>query len=279
MELSAGASRAGKLAPALAAGNPVVIKPASYTPLTALALGDILLEAGVPAECVSVVPGPGAIVGDALCADPRISKISFTGEPCTGAEIVRKAAANITPMSLELGGKSACIVFADADLEACVASMPGGVFDNAGQDCCARSRILVERSIYDDFVSRFAATTDALKVGLPADRTVDMGPLISTKQRQVALDYIALGQEAGAELVAGGQVLTAAPLADGYFLRPAVLAGVRNSMRVAQEEVFGPVASVIAFDDEADAIRIGERLDLRTVGFALDALISAVPSG
>ena len=247
---------ARKLAPALAAGNPVVIKPASYTPLTALALGEILLEAGVPADCVSVVPGPGAIVGDALCADPRISKISFTGEPRTGAEIVRKSAANITRMSLELGGKSACIVFADADLEACVASMPGGVFDNAGQDCCARSRILVERSIYDEFVSRFAATTDALKVGLPADRTVDMGPLISTKQRQVALDYIALGQEAGAELVAGGQVLTAAPLADGFFLRPAVLAGVHNSMRVAQEEVFGPVASVIAFDDEADAIRI-----------------------
>ena len=247
---------ARKLAPALAAGNPVVIKPASYTPLTALLLGEILVEAGVPPEGVNVVPGHGALIGDALCGDARITKISFTGEAVTGAEIVRKSAGNIARLSLELGGKSACVVFADADLAACVEAMPGGVFDNAGQDCCARSRILVERRVYDDFVARFAARTDAMNVGQPADRAVEMGPLISARQRQTALDYIRLGIEAGAELVAGGGPVADPTLSGGFFLRPAVLAGVDNSMRVAQEEIFGPVASVIAFDDEDDAIRI-----------------------
>lgn len=243
---------ARKLAPALAMGNSVVIKPASLTPLTALMLGELLVEAGVPEDTISVVPGPGRSLGDALCADPRIAKISFTGSPETGAHVLRMAAPNITRVSLELGGKSACVVFDDADLDAAASAMPGGVFDNSGQDCCARSRVLVQRSVYDRFVQAFAAATEAMTVGDPADRTTEMGPMISAGQRQVSLDYLELGRDAGAEVVCGGQV----PAGTGFFLRPAVVAGVDNSMRIAREEIFGPVACVIPFDDEADAIAI-----------------------
>ncbi len=248
---------AWKVAPALAAGNPIILKPASLTPRSALALGDLLVEAGVPAEVVHVLPGPGGVVGDALVADPRVAKVSFTGETTTGASILRASADNITRVTLELGGKSAAVVFADADLEVAAAKMPMGVFDNAGQDCCARSRILVQRAVYDDFMAAFVRSTEGVVVGDPADEATQMGPLISEAQRDLSSEYISIGQGEGAETVTGGT----RPEADGYFLTPCVLADVDNSMRVAREEIFGPVAAVIPFDDEADAIRIANDSD------------------
>jgi acyl-CoA reductase-like NAD-dependent aldehyde dehydrogenase len=248
---------AWKVAPALAAGNPIILKPASLTPRSALALGDILVEAGVPAEAVHVLPGPGGLIGDALVADRRVAKVSFTGETATGASILRSSSNNITRVSLELGGKSAAIVFADADVAKAAAEMPMSVFGNAGQDCCARSRILVERSAYDDFVAAFVGHTEAIKVGEPTDEATEMGPLVSAGQRKTSLDYIGIGTEAGARVVTGGVEGDG----DGYYLSPCVLADVDNSMRVAQEEIFGPVASVIPFDDEADAVQIANDSD------------------
>ena len=171
-----------KLAPALAAGNPVVVKPASLTPLSALALGRLLVEAGVPPEAVSIVPGPGASVGDALVGDPRVHKVSFTGDSATGAGILRRVADNMTRVSLELGGKSASIVFDDADLERVIDAVPYSVFENAGQDCCARSRLLVQRGIYDQVVAGVAERTGRLRVGDPTDTATEVGPLISESQ-------------------------------------------------------------------------------------------------
>jgi acyl-CoA reductase-like NAD-dependent aldehyde dehydrogenase len=245
-----------KTAPALACGNAVIIKPASLTPVTALMLGALLVEAGVPEGCVSVLPGPGGVVGDALVGDPRVAKVSFTGETTTGAAILRTSSDNITRVSLELGGKSACIVFADADVERAVEDTPMAVFGNAGQDCCARSRIVVEQAIYDDFVAAFARRTERVKVGPPLDEATEMGPLISPGQRQVSLDYLEIGTKEGAERVTGGEIPDAPSLAAGSYLTPAVLAHVDNGMRVAREEIFGPVASLIPFRDEEDAIRI-----------------------
>ncbi|HKY13384.1 MAG TPA: aldehyde dehydrogenase family protein [Microthrixaceae bacterium] len=241
-----------KVAPALACGNPVVIKPASRTPVTALMLGEVLVEAGVPEAAVSVVPGPGSSVGNALVADPRVAKVSFTGETATGAHILRTSSDNITRVSLELGGKSACIVFADADVERAAAAAPMSVFDNTGQDCCARSRMLVQRDVHDEFVERFVAHTDALTVGEPLDEATQLGPMIDEAQRATSLEYLGFGSAEGATLRTGGEV----PDRPGWYLTPAVLAGVDNSMRVAQEEIFGPVACVIPFDDEDDAVRI-----------------------
>ncbi len=241
-----------KTAPALACGNPVVIKPASLTPITALMLADVLLEAGVPEGAVSVIPGPGSSVGNALVADPRVAKISFTGETATGAHILRTCSDNITRVSLELGGKSACIVFDDADVQKAAAAAPLSVFDNTGQDCCARSRMLVHRDVYDEFVEAFWAHTEDLVVGEPLDETTQLGPMISASQRRTAVDYLGIGEAEGARRLGGGSQ----PDSAGFYLTPSVLADVDNSMRVAQEEIFGPVACVIPFDDEADAIRI-----------------------
>jgi acyl-CoA reductase-like NAD-dependent aldehyde dehydrogenase len=244
-----------KTAPALAAGNPIVIKPASLTPLTALLLGEVLVDAGVPGDAVSVLPGPGRAIGDGLTGDPRVAKISFTGETTTGAHILRTSSDNIARVSLELGGKSASVVFADADWERAADETVMAVFGNTGQDCCARSRILVEASIHDEFVARFADATDARTVGAPLEETTELGPMISARQREIALEYIDLGTAAGAELITGGEVPAHCDT-NGFFLSPAVLAGVDNSMRVAREEVFGPVASIIPFRDEAEAIEI-----------------------
>ena len=246
-----------KVAPALAAGNPIILKPASLTPRSALALGALLVEAGVPAGAVHVLPGPGSLIGNALVSDRRISKISFTGETATGASILRASADNITRITLELGGKSAAVIFADADLEKALDETPMSVFGNAGQDCCARSRILVERSVYDDFVAEFVARTDKITVGDPTDGATEMGPLVSAGQRQTALDYLDIGRTEGCEVVTGGVTGDG----DGYYLSPAVLANVDNSMRVAREEIFGPVVSMIPFDDEADAVRIANDSD------------------
>jgi acyl-CoA reductase-like NAD-dependent aldehyde dehydrogenase len=241
-----------KIGPALACGNTAIVKPASQTPLTILAVADILTEAGLPEGTLSVLPGPGSTTGSALIADPRVAKISFTGSTEVGTRVMQAAADNITRVSLELGGKSANVVFADADLDACVESSLWSVFDNAGQDCCARSRQLIQRPLYEEFVSRFAERTEAIRVGSPLEEATEMGPLISQRQRQTSLDYIEVGVQEGAKLVTGGEV----PDDAGYFLRPCVLADVDNAWRVAREEIFGPVVAMIPFDTEDEAIRI-----------------------
>ncbi len=205
----------------------------------------------MPPEQVTVLPGPGAVVGDALVADPRTAKISFTGGTTTGASILKTSADHIARVSLELGGKSAAVVFADADIATAAAETTMAVFGNAGQDCCARSRILVERSAYDEFVEVFSARTAAIAIGDPLDPATEMGPMISVGQRQTSLDYLEIGRGEGARVVAGGEI----PSGDGFYLTPAVVADVRNDMRIAREEIFGPVASIIAFDDEDDAVR------------------------
>ena len=248
---------AWKVAPALACGNPVILKPASLTPLTALLLGDLLVEAGVPEDQVSVLPGPGGLIGDALVADRRAAKISFTGETTTGASILKSSADHIARVSLELGGKSAAIVFADADVDAAAADIPMSAFGNAGQDCCSRSRVLVERSVYDRFLDGFEAGTKAIAVGDPLDPATEMGPMISSGQRQTSLDYLEIGMSEGARLVAGGVV----PDREGFYLSPAVVADVDNSMRIAQEEIFGPVAAIIPFDGEEEAVRLANDSD------------------
>jgi acyl-CoA reductase-like NAD-dependent aldehyde dehydrogenase len=243
-----------KLAPALACGNTVVVKPASYTPLSVLMLAEILIEAGLPEEAVSVLPGPGSTVGTALVTDPRVAKVSFTGSTEVGSTIMAQCAGDITRVSLELGGKSANVVFADADMDRCVERSVFAVFDNAGQDCCARSRILVERPAYEEFTDRMARRTDELKVGPPLEESTEIGPLISAGQRQTSLDYIEIGIKEGARLVTGGSVPDRP--AGGFFLRPAILTDVDNGWRVAQEEIFGPVACLIPFDGEEEAVRL-----------------------
>ncbi len=195
-----------KIAPALACGNTAIVKPASQTPLTALAIADILVEAGLPEGTLSVLPGPGSTVAGALVADPRVSKISFTGSTEVGTTVMQEAARNITRVSLELGGKSANVIFADTDLDVCVEKSIWSVFDNAGQDCCARSRTFVEEPIYDEFVERFAKRVEAIAVGEPLDEATEMGPLISRGQRQTSIDYLHLGVDEGARRVTGGDV-------------------------------------------------------------------------
>src|SRR5436853_830669 len=244
-----------KIAPALACGNTVVVKPAQLTPLTALMLADILMEAGLPSGVLSVLPGPGSAIGNALVTHPLVSKVSFTGSTVVGSQIMRLCANNITRVSLELGGKAANVVFADTDLERCIEASAFAVFGNCGQDCCARSRILVQRPIYEEFVERFARRTAALQLGQPLDEKTEIGPLISEGQRQRSLDYIALGQEEGAELITGGAAPSASNSEDGYFLQPAILTRVDNKSRVAQEEIFGPVVCIIPFDSEEEAVR------------------------
>ena len=241
-----------KIAPALACGNTAIVKPASQTPLTTLALAEILAEAGLPDGAFNVLPGPGSTVAGALIADPRVSKISFTGSTEVGTKVMQEAANNITRVSLELGGKSASVIFADTDLDVCIEKSIWSVFDNAGQDCCARSRAFVEAPIYDEFVERFAKRAESIVVGEPLDESTEMGPLISQGQRQTSLDYVHLAVDEGARRVTGGVV----PDRPGFYLRPAVLADVHNDMRVAQEEIFGPVASIIPFDTEEEAIRM-----------------------
>jgi acyl-CoA reductase-like NAD-dependent aldehyde dehydrogenase len=243
-----------KIGPALACGNAIVVKPATYTPLSVLMLADLLVEAGVPPETISVLPGPGSTAGTALVTDPRVSKVGFTGSTVVGAQIMRQCADNITRVSLELGGKSANVVFGDADLDQCVERSMWSIFDNTGQDCTSRSRMFVQRPVYDEFVERMAKRTAELRVGRPDEETTDLGPMISASQRQTSLDYIEIGVDEGARLVTGGEVPPDPP--GGFYLRPAILADVENSWRVAQEEIFGPVACVMPFDTEEEAIRL-----------------------
>ena len=241
-----------KLAPALACGNTVVLKPASLTPLTALRLGELGLEAGLPPGVLNVVPGPGASIGAALAAHADVAKIGFTGETATGRAIMAAAAATIKRVGLELGGKSPNIIFADVDIELVAREAVASVFANAGQDCCARSRVIVERRIAEQFVEAMTAATQALIVGEPLDEATQMGPLVSANQRERTEAYIASGLADGARLVCGGQRLAR----DGYFLRPAVFAEARPHMRIVDEEIFGPVAVVLTFDTEDEAVAV-----------------------
>src|SRR5438093_1800347 len=250
-----------KIAPALACGNTIVVKPASYTPPSVLRLAEILVEAGLPPEAISVLPGPGSAVGNALVTDPRVNKVGFTGSTEVGSKIMALAARNITRVSLELGGKSANVVFADADMDTAIERSVWSVFGNTGQDCCARSRVFVERSAYDDFVAAMAKRTDELRVGPPLDEETELGPMISAGQRETSLEYLEIGQKEGARLVTGGEIPQVAGGEGGFYLRPAVLADVRNDTRVAQEEIFGPVACLIPFDTEEEAIRLANETE------------------
>jgi acyl-CoA reductase-like NAD-dependent aldehyde dehydrogenase len=237
-----------KLAPALAAGNTVVLKPAELTPLTALRLAELASAAGVPEGVINVVVGPGATCGRRLVEHPGVAKIAFTGSTEVGRSIAAGAAATIKRVTLELGGKSANIVFADADLEAAAAAAPLAVFGNAGQDCCARSRILVQREAMEPFMQALEAHVRALRVGDPLDEATQMGPLISAAQRDTVASFL----DDGAPIAFRGS----APDGPGFWFAPTVLAPVKSDDRVAQEEVFGPIAAVIAFADEAEAVRL-----------------------
>jgi betaine-aldehyde dehydrogenase len=233
-----------KLAPALAAGNCAILKPAELTPLTAIELGRIALEAGLPEGVLQVVAGPGPTVGQRLVEHPGVAKIAFTGSTRVGSGIQRAAADGIKRVTLELGGKSANVVFADADLEAAAAAAPGAVFDNAGQDCCARSRILVERSVVDRFLELLEPAVKGFAVGDPLE-DVAMGPLISAAHREKVASYLD-----DAPVAFRGT----APEGDGFWFAPTVLSPVDPDSRAAREEIFGPVVAVVPFDDEADAI-------------------------
>jgi acyl-CoA reductase-like NAD-dependent aldehyde dehydrogenase len=237
-----------KVAPALAAGNTVVLKPAALTPLTALELERIALEAGVPEGVVNVVAGPGGVCGRRLVEHPEVAKIAFTGSTEVGRGIAAGAAATIKRVTLELGGKSANVVFADADLERAAAAAPLAVFGNAGQDCCARSRILVERPVLDRFLEALDEAIQAMRVGDPLDEATQMGPLISAGQRQTVASFV----PDDAPVAIRGS----APDGAGYWFPPTVLAPVSNADRAAREEIFGPVACVIPFSDEREAVEI-----------------------
>lgn len=244
-----------KVAPALAMGNTVVIKPASATPLSALALADLVLEAGLPEGVLNVITGSGSVAGNALVTHPLVRKISFTGSTEIGMGVMKQAADGIKRVSLELGGKSANIVFADARLDTCIESSLFAVYDNAGQDCCSRSRILVERPLYDEFVEHFVNRTKTMKVGSPTDESTEMGPLITPQHRDSVLNYIHIGDGEGARRLCGGDVPNGA-LAKGNYLTPAVYVDVKADMRIMKEEVFGPVVGIMPFDTEAEAIRL-----------------------
>jgi len=243
-----------KLAPALAMGNTAVIKPAALTPLSVLQLSDIIVEAGIPAGVVNVVPGSGSVAGEAIVKNPLVRKISFTGSTEVGARIMKMAADDIKRVSLELGGKSANVVFADANLDDCIESSLFSVFDNAGQDCCSRSRILVEEKIFDDFVARFVERTESMRIGLTQSEDTEMGPLISAQQRDSVYKYIDIAASEGASRLCGGQIPEQGDLVHGNYLTPAVYVDVKPQMRIMQEEIFGPLACIMPFKSEKQAI-------------------------
>jgi betaine-aldehyde dehydrogenase len=235
-----------KLGPALATGNTIVLKPAELTPLTAQRLAELALEAGIPEGVLNVVTGPGSVVGRRLVEHPDVTKIGFTGSTEVGRGVMKGAADSIKRVTLELGGKSANVVFADGDLEAAASAAPYAVFGNAGQDCCARSRILVEQSAYDRFLELLIEATKGVNVGDPERAETEMGPLVSADQREAVSSYV------GGNVAYQGNI----PGGPGYWFPPTVLAPVSNDDRAAREEIFGPVACVIPFSDEADAIRL-----------------------
>jgi betaine-aldehyde dehydrogenase len=245
-----------KIAPALAMGNTLVIKPASQTPLTALRLGEIALKAGIPPGVLNIVTGPGDIAGEALVKHPLVRKISFTGSTEVGSNVMKLAAEEIKQVTLELGGKSANIIFSDADQERALEAAVWSVLGNAGQDCCARSRLLVQKSIYENFVSKLSDLFNNVKVGDPLDEKTEMGPLITKTHRKQVCSYIDLGIEEKATLAVGGKIPKEEKLNNGAYLNPALFTEVNNKMRIAREEIFGPVLCVIPFESDEEAVKI-----------------------
>lgn len=241
-----------KIAPALACGCTMVMKPASETPLTALLIGALALEAGIPDGVLNVLPGPGSSVGMALVTHPDVDKVSFTGSPPVGKQIMGAAAPFVTRLTLELGGKSPNVVFEDADIDSAIKASSAGIFFNSGQVCSAGSRILVQESVYESFVAKFVERAKSLKVGDPMDEATYMGPIISKKQLDSVMGYVDSGKGEGASLRTGGGRIGSR----GFFMEPTVFADVNNQMKIAQEEIFGPVASIIKFKSEDDAVAI-----------------------
>jgi betaine-aldehyde dehydrogenase len=235
-----------KVGPALAAGNAVVLKPASLSPLTAIRLGQLAAEAGLPSGVLQVLSGPGGSIGDALVGHPLVRKIALTGSTEVGSHIMEMAAKGIKRVSLELGGKSPNIVFADADVDQAAASSPMSVFANTGQDCCARSRVFVERKVFDRFVAGFVAATRALRIGDPMDEATQAGPLVSANQREISETFLKEARAAGRTILIGGD----RPGPKGFYLNPAVVTGIDPSDRIWREEIFGPVVCIRPFDDE-----------------------------
>jgi acyl-CoA reductase-like NAD-dependent aldehyde dehydrogenase len=248
---------AWKLGPALACGNTCVLKPAEQTPLTALRLGELLLEAGVPPGVVNIVPGFGETAGRALVRHPMVDKIAFTGSTEVGKEIQREAAATLKRVSLELGGKSPNIVFADADAKAAAEGALLGVFFNQGQVCCAGTRLFVEKKMHDEFVDTLATSARTMKQGSGLDPETRIGPLVSQEQLERVTGYLDVGRKEGAKVVLGGARNTTKGLETGFYVEPTIFTGVKNDMRIAREEIFGPVVSVIPFKDEDDAVLQG----------------------
>jgi acyl-CoA reductase-like NAD-dependent aldehyde dehydrogenase len=239
------------VAPALAAGNCVVLKPASLSPLTAIALGELAHSAGLPPGVLQVLPGSGSAIGDALVTHPLVQKISFTGSTEVGRRIMELASRDIKRVSLELGGKSPNIVFADADWQRAAATSPMSVFANTGQDCCARSRVFVERSVYEPFVEKFVAATKKLVVGDPAKEETQLGPLVSAGQRSSVEEFLTDARKQGSIVACGG----GRPHPKGYYHDPTVLLNVGKEDRCWRDEIFGPVVAITPFDDEAQMIR------------------------
>src|SRR5213080_2564107 len=248
---------AWKLGPALACGNTSVLKPAEQTPLTALRLGELLLEAGLPDGVVNIVPGFGETAGRAIVRHPMVDKIAFTGSTEVGKEIHRETSGTLKRVYLELGGKSPNIVFSDADTEAAVQGALLGVFFCAGQVCCAGTRLFVEQKMHDQFADALAKNAGGMKQGNPFDPDTRIGPLVSKEQLDRVTGYLDAGKKEGAKAVIGGERNTAKGLEKGYFVKPTVFTGVRNDMKIAREEIFGPVVSVIPFKDEHDAVLQG----------------------
>ena len=251
---------AWKIAPALAAGNTIVLKPASNTPITAVILGQICLEAGIPDGVLNVLTGPGRVIGAALCEHPDVDKVAFTGETETGREILRMSAGTIKKVSLELGGKSPNIVFPDADVDEAVRGSLFAVFTNAGQRCTARTRLFLHESIHDKFMADFVARTAKIRIGDPLDWETQMGPVISPTQCNRVLSFVEKARSEGADLAHGGRKVDTGELKAGNFVEPTIFDQVSNDMTIAQEEVFGPVLSVIPFKEEEEVIALANNV-------------------
>ncbi len=244
-----------KVGPALATGNTIVVKPAEITPLTALRLAELALDAGLPEGVLQVVTGKGSVVGTRLAEHPDVAKIAFTGSTEVGREVMARASGTIKRVTLELGGKSASVIFADADLAKAAASTPGGVFANAGQDCCARSRVLVQRTVLDEYLDLLASAVADWTVGDPTDPDIKMGPLVTAAHRSVVAGFLDEGMGAPGVPVAACTTGTV-PDGPGYWYPPTVVAPADPGWRMAREEIFGPIVAVIPFDDEEDAVRL-----------------------
>ncbi|MGH2682376.1 MAG: aldehyde dehydrogenase family protein [Actinomycetota bacterium] len=245
-----------KIAPAIAAGNSVILKPASYTPLTSIEIGRLCLEAGLPEGVVNVLPGPGGAVGEELVKADGVDKISFTGSTEVGRRIMQLASGTVKKVTLELGGKSPSIVLEDADMEYAVEGVLWGVFFHQGQVCSAGTRLFVQRPIYDELFPALVKRAEEMVVGPALDPKSDQGPIVSQSQLETVEGYVEIGRSEGAEVAVGGERVTVEGYEDGYYYRPTILAGVDNRMKVAQEEIFGPVLVVIPFDDDEEAVRL-----------------------